>query len=270
LSKRRLAAVAAALSLLVPLSAKAQQAGNHFWSGDWSLTIGAAGLVAPSFEGSKDWIFKVSPVISLGRQGSAVRFSSRNDSASFGFVDTGVFRAGIAGKLVFRRDEETDDALKGLDPVKFGVEAGGFVEVYPTDNIRLRGEVRRGIRSHSGVVADVAVDVFDDLSPTIRVSGGPRLSLASADYFDAYYGVSAGESARSGLPRYTPGGGIKSVGAGAAITWKTTDKITTSFFTEYVRLLGPAADSPLVERRGSPNQLSVGVSATYRFDFTLD
>ncbi|WP_011581428.1 MULTISPECIES: MipA/OmpV family protein [Chelativorans] len=270
MSKRRLAAVAAALSILFPSAAKAQQAGNHFWSGDWSLTIGAAGLVAPSFEGSKDWIFKVSPVISLGRQGSAVRFSSRNDSASFGFVDTSVFRAGIAGKLVFRRDEETDDALKGLDPVKFGVEAGGFVEVYPTDNVRLRGEVRRGIRSHSGVVADVAVDVFDDLSPTVRVSGGPRLSLASADYFDAYYGVSAGESARSGLPRYTPGGGIKSVGAGAAITWKTTDKITTSFFTEYVRLLGPAADSPLVERRGSPNQLSVGVSATYRFDFTLD
>lgn len=270
MSKRPLAALAAAFSLFAPLSAEAQQAGNHFWSGDWSLTLGAAGLVGPSFEGSKDWILKAQPIISLSRQGSAVRFSSRNDSPSFGFVDTGVFRAGLAGKLVFRRDEDTDDTLKGLDPVKFGVEAGGFVEVYPTDNIRIRGEVRKGIRSHNGVVADVAVDVFDDLSPTIRVSGGPRLSLASADYFDAYYGVSAGESARSGLPRYDPGGGIKSVGAGAAITWKNTDKITTSLFTEYTRLLGPAADSPLVDRRGSPNQLTVGVSATYRFDFTLD
>ena len=268
--KRSLATVAAALPLLAPASAEAQQAGRHFWSGDWSLTVGAAGLVAPSFDGSKDWIFKVTPVVSLSRQGSATRFSSRNDNPSFGFVDTGVFRAGVAGKLVFRRDEDTDDSLKGLDPVKFGVEAGGFVEVYPTDNIRLRGEVRRGIRSHSGVVADVAVDVFDDLSPTVRVSGGPRLSMASADYFDAYYGVSAEESARSGLPRYDPGGGIKSVGAGAAITWKTTDKITTSFFTEYERLMGPAADSPLVDRRGSRNQLTVGVSATYRFDFTLD
>jgi len=255
--------------VIIP-QALAQESRRHFWSGDWSLTVGAAGLVAPDFQGSEDWILKAQPIISLSRQDSAVRFSSRNDSPSFGFIDTGVFRAGLAGKLVFRRDEDTDDALEGLDPVKFGVEAGGFVEVYPTDNIRIRGEVRKGIRSHSGVVADVAVDVFDDLTPTIRVSGGPRLSMASADYFDAYYGVSAEESARSGLPRYSPGGGIKSVGAGAAITWKTTDKITTSFFTEYERLLGPAADSPLVERRGSPNQLTVGVSATYRFDFTLD
>jgi MipA family protein len=34
-------------------------------------------------------------------------------------------------------------------------------------------------------------------------------------------------------------------------------------------LLGPAADSSLVEERGSENQFKVGVSATYRFDFTL-
>ncbi|WEX11212.1 MipA/OmpV family protein [Chelativorans sp. AA-79] len=243
---------------------------RHFWSGDWSLTVGAAGLVAPSFEGSKDWIFKVSPMISLSRQGSATRFSSRNDNPSFGFVDTGVFRAGVVGKLVFKRDGDTDDDLKGLDPIRFGGEVGGFAEIYPTDNIRIRGEVRRGIRSHEGVVADVAVDVFDDLTPTVRVSGGPRLSFASAEYFDAYYGVSAGESARSGLPRYSPGGGVKSVGAGAAVTWKTTDKITTSVFAEYERLLGAAADSPLVERRGSPDQVTLGLSATYRFDFSLD
>jgi MipA family protein len=250
--------------------ALAQDRGRHFWSGDWSLTVGAAGLVAPRFEGSKDWIFKVSPMVSLSRQGSEVRFSSRNDNPSFGFVDTGVFRAGVAGKLVFKRDGDTARQLKGLDPIKFGAELGGFAEVYPTDNIRIRGEVRKGIRSHDGVVADVALDVFDDLSPTVRVSGGPRLSFATAEYFDAYYGVSAGESARSGLPRYNPGGGIKSVGSGAAITWKTTDTITTSVFAEYERLLGTAADSPLVKRRGSPNQFTVGLSATYRFDFTLD
>jgi len=38
---------------------------------------------------------------------------------------------------------------------------------------------------------------------------------------------------------------------------------------EYRRLLGPAADSSLVQERGSRNQVLVGLSATYRFDFTL-
>lgn len=273
MSKYSLAALSGTLLLaqIVTVSqASAQSGGRNFWSGDWSLTVGAAGLMAPNFQGSKDWAFKASPIISLGRQGSGTRFSSRNDSPSFGFIDTDVFRAGIAGKLVFRRDEDTDDALKGLDPVRFGLEAGGFVEVYLTDWVRVRGEVRQGIRSHSGVVADVSVDVFDDLTPTVRISGGPRLSLASADYFDAYYGVSSREAVRSGLSEYNPGGGIKSVGAGGAITWKNTDTITTSVFAEYERLVGPAADSSLVEERGSPDQFTLGLSATYRFDFTLD
>ena len=153
--------------------------------------------------------------------------------------------------------------------MRFGGEAGGFVEVYPTDWLRVRGEVRQGIRSHHGVVADVAADAFYDVTPDVRISGGPRLSFASSDYFDAFYGVNATEAAASGLTEYHPGGGLKSVGVGGAVTWKTTDRVTTSLFGEYSRLKGPAADSSLVKERGSPNQFTVGVSASYRFDFTM-
>jgi outer membrane scaffolding protein for murein synthesis (MipA/OmpV family) len=149
------------------------------------------------------------------------------------------------------------------------VEAGGFAEYYPTDWLRLRGEVRLGVHAYHGVVADLFADAFTDLTPTLRLSGGPRLSLASAGYFEAYYGVDAQESAASGLAVYSPGGGLKSAGFGGALTWQATDKITTSLFGEYSRLLGPAADSSLVKERGSANQFLFGVSATYRLDFTL-
>jgi outer membrane scaffolding protein for murein synthesis (MipA/OmpV family) len=175
----------------------------------------------------------------------------------------------VAGKLIFGRDDDDDDDLRGLDPVRFGGEIGGFAEIYPTDWLRVRGEVRHGIRSHGGVVAEISADAFQDVSPAVRVSVGPRLSFATADYFDAYYGVDADDAAGSGLGRYSPDGGLKSIGVGGAIDWKATDRITTSVFGEYSRLLGPAADSSLVEERGSPNQLTIGVSAKYRFDFTL-
>ena len=238
-------------------------------SGDWHLTVGATGMVAPSFEGSKDLMFKASPIISLGKAGPEARFSSRNDNISLALIDAGGFRGGVAGKLIFGRDEDDDDDLRGLDPVRFGGEIGGFAEIYPTDWLRVRGEVRQGIRSHGGVVAEISADAFQDVSPSVRVSAGPRLSFASADYFDAYYGVDADDAAGSGLGRYSPDGGLKSIGVGGAIDWKATDRITTSVFGEYSRLLGPAADSSLVEERGSPNQLTIGVSARYRFDFTL-
>lgn len=266
----RLKSALSATVLVLALPATASANGLFDWvHGDWKLVLGATGMVAPDFEGSKDLMFRVSPIISLGKAGPEARFTSRNDNISLSLFDNGAVRAGATGKIIFGRDEDDADELEGLDPVRWGVEMGGFVEVYPTDWLRVRGEVRHGVRSHSGVVADVAVDAFHDLTDTVRVSGGPRISFASADYFEAYYGVSAEESAKSGLSEYDPGGGLKSIGVGGAYDWKATEKLTTSVFAEYSRLMGPAADSSLVKEGGSPNQFTFGLSAVYRFDFSM-
>ncbi len=239
---------------------------KYFWSGDWYLKVGAAGLVAPKFTGSNKYKFSAQPLVSLGRQGESTRFSSRNDNVSFALIDNDRFRVGVAGKLLFERDTE----IHGLKETKFGGELGGFAEVYPTDWMRFRGEVRHGIRAHNGVVANVSADVFHDVTPAIRVSAGPRATFASKDYFKTYYGVSTEEAAASGIREYSPKGGVESVGFGGAINWKTTEKIDTALFAEYSRLQGPAKDSSIVKQEGSRNQFMVGVSATYRFDFSLD
>ena len=244
-------------------------AAESWYSGDWYLKVGGAVLHAPKFEGASGREFSFQPMISLGKAGPSARFSSRNDNVSLAFIDTGTFRAGAAGKLIFGRDDDTHPDVAGLSPVKFGGEVGGFAEVYPTDFLRLRAELRRGIRSHDGVVADVAADAFFDVTDTIQLSGGPRVSWASGDYFEAWYGVDAAEEAASGLSQYAPGGGMKSYGVGGAVTWKTTDALTTSVFAEYQRLAGPAAESSLVRERGSRDQLTLGASAVYRFDFSL-
>lgn len=269
MSRRSAFSLSVGLFLVVSSAAQAQER-QHFWSGDWYLKVGATGFIGPKYDGSSDRLFQAAPLISLGRAGSTVRFSSRNDNPAFAFVDKGAFRAGVVGKLIFERDDDTSSDLKGLDPVRFGGELGGFAEVYPTDWLRIRAELRQGIRSHQGLVADVAADGFVDVSDNVRVSAGPRLSAATSDYFDAYYGVSSSEAAKSGYSKYTPSGGLNSVGAGAAITWQATEKLETSAFAEYKRLMGPAADSSIVNEGGSRNQFLVGLSATYRFDFTLE
>ena len=115
----------AAALLLAPVSALAGE-GGHFWSGDWYLKVGAAGFAAPRYEGAKSYLFQVTPMISLGKAGSTVRFSSRNDNPSFALIDNGAFRAGATGKLVMPRDEGDSDDLKGLTPIKLGGELGGL------------------------------------------------------------------------------------------------------------------------------------------------
>lgn len=254
--------------LAAPLAAHAGD-GAYWWSGDWYLKVGAAGFVAPRYDGANSYLFQVTPLVSLGREGQTVRFSSRNDNPSFAVLDTGPVRAGIVGKLVMPRDAGDSSDLKGLKPVKFGAEAGAFAEAYPTDFIRLRAEVRRGIRSHDGIVADLSADAFADLTPTIRLSAGPRLSFASNGYMDAYYRVNNRHALKSGLSKYDPDGGLQSAGIGGAITWQATDKIEAGTFAEYKRLMGPAADSSLVRERGTRDQFLIGISSTYKFGFTL-
>lgn len=244
--------------------------GSFGWlHGDWYLTLGVTGMVAPDFEGSKSHLLSAVPLVSLGKAGSAVRFSSRNDNISLALIDDGGLRAGLTGKFLYSRDEGDSHALHGLDPVRWGGEAGGFFEFYPTNWMRVRTELRHGIRSHNGFVGDIAADAFYDVTPSVRISGGPRLSFASEDYFDAYYGVNAREATASGLQEYHPEGGLKSVGLGGAVTWRVTDPMTASLFGEYSRLKGPAADSSLVRERGARDQFTIGVTTSYRFDFTM-
>ena len=250
------------------MAVSAAHAGEGSWfSGDWYLTLGATGLIAPNFEGGKRYMLSAQPIISLGKAGPEARFISRNDNISLALIDDGSVRAGLTGKFLFSRPAK--DELQGLDPVRWGGEAGGFFEFYPLDWVRARAELRHGIRAHDGFVADIAADAFYDVTPTVRISGGPRVSFASSGYFDAYYGVNAQESAASGLSQYDPGGGLKSVGLGGAITWKVTDPMTASLFGEYSRLEGPAADSSLVKERGDRNQFTFGVSTAYRFNFSM-
>jgi outer membrane protein len=265
ISRRVIAAAGAACFLASAQSAEAE----GLFSGDWYLTVGAAGFTAPAFEGSRRYILSGVPIISLGKKGKEAPFVSRNDNISFAFVDTGTFSVGAVGKLVMPRDASDHPELTGLSDIPFGVEIGAFAEVYPVEWLRLRGEVRRGIRAHEGFVGNVQVDAFADITEKVRVSAGPRLSFADAAYMDAYYGVSAAEAAASGLTAYDPGGGIKSLGVGGAVDWRMTDQVTTSVFGEYSRLMGPAANSSIVTQRGSKNQFMLGLSATYRFDFKL-
>lgn len=270
------AAAAGSLACVLASPALAQSSPytpTGFWdnyiAGGWSLTLGAQGTIGPKYEGASATDFTPAAIISLARSGVGPAFSSRNDNPGLALYDTGYFRIGPVGKILWERSDSDSNDLRGLKDVPWGGEAGIFVDYYPSDWLRLRAEIRHGIRSHHGVVADLAADAFYDLTPVWRISGGPRLSAATKSYYEAYYGVDESESIASGLSPYSPGSGIKSVGVGGALTWKTTDKITTSAFAEYSRLTGPAADSSLVKERGSVNQLMVGVSATYRFDFNL-
>jgi outer membrane protein len=61
-------------------------------------------------------------------------------------------------------------------------------------------------------------------------------------------------------------GGAHSARAGAQLRYQYNPQWEVHTHVEYQRLLGDAAASPLVQQRGSPNQVTVGVGASYSFN----
>jgi len=64
-------------------------------------------------------------------------------------------------------------------------------------------------------------------------------------------------------------GGAHSVGFGSQVTYRINPQWEVHAYVEYEKLLGDAANSPLVTLRGSSNQTTVGLGASYSFDFKI-
>ncbi|HEY6834315.1 MAG TPA: MipA/OmpV family protein [Pseudolabrys sp.] len=233
---------------------------------EWTVTIGAEGRTLPEFEGGSRYSGIAIPRFNIRQAGTPEHFYSPRQGFGVGIIDTGNFRFGPVFKLRLPRNEGDDYALHGLGNVDWTLEAGVFGEYWPTQWLRTRAEVRQGIGGHHGIVSDLMADVVVPVTQQLRLSGGPRLSLATAEAEQPYFGITPEQSINSGLPVYNARGGIHSWGAGAQAHYQWTPQWATYTFVEYQRLEDGAADSPLVIQRGTPDQVQVGLGATYEFD----
>jgi outer membrane protein len=233
---------------------------------DWTVTLGIEGRLQPNFEGASNYEVLPYPIVSIRKAGTPRDFTSPFDGFSIAALTIGQFRVGPTMKLGLPRYEKDDPALHGLGDVPWKVEIGGFAEFWPLQWLRARAEVRQGVSGHHGLVADLSSDVVIPASKIVTVSAGPRLSLATAEALRPYFGVTPAQSAASGLPVYDPSGGLHSIGFGTQARQQWTPQWATNMYVEYDHLLGSAADSPIVARAGSPNQVTVGVGLSYTFN----
>ena len=100
------------------------------------------------------------------------------------------------------------------------------------------------------------------LAPQHRLSFNAGASFANSAWNASYFGVTPGESARSGNRAYAPSGGIKDIGAGLRWNYALSPSWMLVSNLQATRLLGSAKNSPLAER---PTNVTVSTALAYRF-----
>jgi outer membrane protein len=258
-------AAAAGLSLLIPTApASAQDEEDGEDRRGRIVTIGGGPQLVPTYPGADSLEIRPMPVFDIRREGEPIQFEAPDEGWGFGLLGRdSAFNIGPAVQFQGRRREEDVGAPVGN--VGFTVEAGAFTEAYLGDSFRLRAEGRRGFFGHKGWVGDLEADFIVRDGDRYIFSIGPRARFADSDYMAAYFGVTPQAAAASGLPAFAPEGGLYAAGGTAGLRFQLGGPWEAHAYGRYDRLMGDAADSPIVTSFGSRNQFSAGLGISYSF-----
>lgn len=252
-------------------SASAQD-GPRAVGSDEYFEAGAGAFARPRYPGSRH--FNIGPRPTFGgiadieptdRLGGGVREGLRYNLSP----NPERWGIGPAARIDFgRRRSDADRYTPGLGKVGIGVELGGFGQLAIGENLVARVEGRQAVSGHEGFIADAVVEGTWRYNDRTALVVGPRLRYTDGRYNRAYFGVTPAQSLASAgrFATFTPGAGISEVGGGATLYFPIAERWSGSVNADYGRLIGPVADSPVVlDRDGSRDQWSGGVTLTYRF-----
>ncbi|MBN2569369.1 MAG: MipA/OmpV family protein, partial [Deltaproteobacteria bacterium] len=160
------------------------------------------------------------------------------------------------------RDEDDSSDLKGLGDIDGGATANVLLEWVIGDvaldacyEEQITGQ-DTGFRVHFGLGYNLRIAEKIILKPSIKTT------YASSDYMEEYFSISPSQSTRSGMLVYDASSGFKSLGFQIIATYIVDQHWGIRAGAGYDRLVGEAADSPLVK---DENQFRVSIGLSLKF-----
>ena len=164
-----------------------------------------------------------------------------------------------------KRDAGDHDDLTGMDDISAAGELGVRLN-YVMGGVTGYGAVRKGLGGHHGVTGELGARFRNQPQDKLTLTTAAELRFGNGEFTDTYFGVSEGESLSSGYAPYDAGGGIYAARLSVEARYEfLPDTLLMGRFT-YSRLLGDAADSPIVHERNQPT-FSIGVARHLNFRF---
>ena len=262
-------AVAAVAAMLLWGAPCAAQVAGIMPEPDVPGIAGIAVGVMPDYEGSNDYTIGVAPYFRYTFTGQERYVQLFANELSANLLNHPNFQFGPMVAYRFGRASVDDEVVKLMQDIDDTVEIGAFASyIYRSQNPRQRFIAIVDVLGDVGGVSDgvrggVGARYWHPVASAMDVMIGARFNLASTNYMNTYFGVSAADSGQSGLPLFEASGGAKDVALQAAAVVYLSPSWLLGVGVRYARLLGDAADSPIVDGRGSADQLMAGMGIGY-------
>ena len=157
----------------------------------------------------------------------------------------------------------TEDALPGFDKIKARLNPGAFANYKLSDELTLKSALRLGVGDggKGGVINLGATYRVYQAGPVIVTVNG-SVKYTNSSYQQSYFGVSAAQSAASGLNAFQPAAGFNTAQLGVAAGFPLSERVYAFSGVSVQRLLGDAANSPITQKK---QQLTGFLGAVYSF-----
>jgi outer membrane scaffolding protein for murein synthesis (MipA/OmpV family) len=246
------AGACAALAMVLAAAPAAAEDPPDLFGSRWQA--GGFVYVSPSFEGSKHYDAIAFPFLAPAGGGTDGVIQLKGiDDLRWRLLKMGNLEIGPLAGYRFGRD--ADDVTKvAVDDVDGGLVLGAFA------TYRM-GALAFSVSYHHQVTGDdtgglirFSLEHTMRLSPAIKLTTGVGTNYATRDYMTAFFSTAA----------FDADAGFKDVFVGATASIDLSDRWTLHLIARYARLIGDAADSPVVE---TESQLYGGLALSYKFDW---
>ena len=229
----------------------------------------AAGFV-PDYLGSNDYTIGGAPA-GLIKFGSSERFARLIvTELSVNVLDSRNWRLGPVLNYRLARDDVDDSVVGQMRDIDGTVEAGVFGgwtwigDDDPRHRFSASAEVLHDVEdTHEGYLISASARYFQPVTLPLTLSIGATVTYGSSDYMQTYFGIDSDNAARSGLSQFNADSGLRDVRIPLMAIYSLSSNWHLAGGLIYSRLLSDASDSPIVDDRGSSNQLFAGLGVAY-------
>lgn len=214
---------------------------------EWQVTIGGGGGVLPAYEGSNSSRLVPAPTVDIRYRDIA--FASSGEGIGVNLLRGPLYRAGVALAFDPGREHNAATRLSGTGNIDPAAEPKIFAE-FAVIPVIVSAELRYRATSQQGFIGDIGLYMPVVGNETLQVFLGPSITLADDQYMNTYFGISPQHAEpHSIFSPYEAEGGAKNVNLGASALYHFDDHWFVDFDAGIERLLGSAANSPIVQTR---------------------